>query len=173
VRGSTASAERSRAGRLEWPAALQSRWALVVALLAIAATGALLVRLPAAAHSFDTQAAFNDRQPPEIRTIAGADGLAIDNEFLLEAIKLVPPHSTFAVEMPATAAEAKPYGIVPTTLAALRPYLQNLLLPSRMVSDPSKAQYLLCYACNTDPFDPRMTRLWQSPKGFVIGRLRR
>jgi hypothetical protein len=164
--------DRTRAAPRARVWTVRSPWVIAVALLALAATAALLVRLPSAVHDFDSRASFNDRIPPDVRVIAGADGLAIDNEFALEAIKLVPPNSTFTVLMPPNAAQAKPYGIVPTTLGALPPYMQNLLLPARMV-DPAHAQYLLCYACNTDPFDPHMTRLWQSPKGYVIGRLNR
>lgn len=163
--GSTPPRSRAR------PWALQSHWTLVVALLAAAAAVALLVRLPGAIHDFDASASSNDSRDAASRLIAGADGLAIDNDFALAAVRLVPAGSTFVVEQPPNEQEAKPYGIVPTTLAALQPYMQNLLLPARMVADPRKAQYLLCYACNTDPFDPHMTRLWQSPKGYVIGRL--
>lgn len=145
--------------------------AVAAVLLAVAAV-VLLVRLPGAFGSFDDRASFYGGRSPLGRNTAAADGLAIDNEFVSQALTLVPQGATFAVALPPSQAVAQQYGIPPVTLAALAPYMQDLLLPRREV-DPGHAQYLLCYACNTDPYDPHMQRLWQSPKGYVIGRLTR
>src|SRR5439155_53200 len=116
-------------------------------------------------------ASFNARETPSGRLIQGADALAIQNEFLIQALSLVPPHATYVVEQPVSEQVARTYGIPRTPLLALRGYVRFLLLPRREAR-PARAQYLLCYACDTDPFDKRgMQRLLSDPKGLVIGRL--
>lgn len=164
------SAEPARA-RLRARALAQPGRAAALALLAIALV-TLVVRLPSAVHSLLDRADRSSALTPLDRETAAADPLGIDNTFVLEALQLVPAGKTFAVATPATDAIASTYGIQPVTRDALPGYMQDLMLPRREV-DPARADYLLCYACDTAPFDPRMTRLWQSDKGYVIGRLRR
>lgn len=138
-----------------------------------AAVAAVLVRLPGVFHTLDSRASFNAKESPIGRTIQAADGLAIDDQFAVEALTLLPRNATFAVEQPATLHLAQQYGIPPTTLLALEGYMRFLLLPRREVP-AARAEYVLCYACNTDPFDKRgMKRLWTDPHGYVIGRLPR
>jgi hypothetical protein len=154
------------------PAALRLRFQhLVVAAVTLAALVVALVRLPAATRLFDDRAQVNSDQTATERLIAGADGVDIDNEFLIRAMALVPAGATYVLGMPDSEEVAAQYGIVPTTLLALRGYVRFLMLPRRE-ADPAIADYLLCYACDTAPFDPRMHRLWTDPKGFVIGKLR-
>src|SRR4051794_25375538 len=140
--------------------------AVIVGVAAIA----FVARLPAALHDFDERAHVNDQQTFLGRSIAGADAEEIDNDFLVHALALVPAHATYAILRPDTPAVAKTYGIKPATFYALYPFVLNALLPRRQV-DPAKAEFLLCYACNTDPFDKRMKRLWENGKGLVIGQL--
>jgi hypothetical protein len=145
--------------------------ALVLVVVA-AAAGSVLVRLPAAFHTLDTRASVNAKQSTIGRTIQGADGLGIQNEFVVQALSLLPKDATYVVEQPLSVAVAAKYSISPTTLLALRGYMRFLLLPRREAA-PERAQYLLCYACDTSPFDKRgMTRLWSDPRGFVIGKLK-
>lgn len=152
----------TRARQVRWAAAAITLAALVVA----------LVRLPGAVSSFDERATFNAHQSSIGRTIAASDALEISNDFLVHALALVPTNAAFALLQPPNGKAAAVYGISPTTLAALHPYVEYLMLPRRLVT-PDKAQYLLCYACNTDPYDSRMQRLWVDPDGFVIGKLER
>jgi hypothetical protein len=144
-----------------------------LALVAVAMTVAV-VRAPFVVRDFDHRAAFNDRRAAIDRTIAGADGVGIDNLFLKQALALVPAHAPYALEEPESADVAtKDYGIVSTTYLALPHYVEYLMLPRRLVA-PDRARYVLCYACNTDPFDPHWRRVWQSPShGLVIGELNR
>lgn len=144
----------------------------VVTLLVLTALVVALIELPSALRLFDRRASFNAHQSRIGETIAGADGVAIDNDFVVQALALLPPHATYVLGMPPSTDAAAKYGIVPTTLLALPNYVRFLMLPRREV-DPAAAQYLLCYACDTSPFDKRMHRLWTDPKGFVIGALRR
>src|SRR5205814_1859696 len=149
------------------PAARVSRLA-AFALVALAAI-VFLVRLPAAIGDLDNRATVNDRQSTIGRTIQAADGLAISNDFLVQTLELLPPGATYTLQRAASVEVAQKYGISPTTMQALPDYVRFLLLPRREVA-PERADYLLCYACDTSPFDARMKRLWSSPQGFVIGR---
>jgi len=142
--------------------------------IAAAATAAIvfLARVPATVRDFDGRATFNAHETPVGRVIQGADGLDIDNDFLVQAMTLLPPHATYTLQLPQSLQVARGYGIVPTTFHALPGYVNYVVLPRRS-ADPQRAQYLLCYACDTDPFDDRMHRLWTDPHGYVIGRLER
>jgi hypothetical protein len=119
---------------------------------------------------FADRASANDRIVGVGRQISGADAEEIDNEFLVQALRLVPSSASYAMLRSDSVETAARYGIIKPTYDALPGLVQNVMLPRRQV-DISKAQYVLCYACNTDPFDKRLTRLWTDPKGFVIGRL--
>jgi hypothetical protein len=138
---------------------------------AATATVVFLIRLPSTFDNLDTRASFNAKQDPIGRTIQATDGLGIQNEFAIQALALLPRHATYVVDQPASDAIGAKYGISPTTLLALRGYMRFLLLPRRDVA-PDRAQYVLCYGCNTDPYDKRgMKRLWSDPHGYVIGRM--
>jgi len=144
-----------------------------IAALALGALAAVLflVRVPFAIVKIDHRASFNGRQSSLSRTIQGADGLAIDNTFAEQALALLPARAPYTVALPQSQQVADQYHISPTTMNALPLYMQFLLLPRREV-DAAQARYVLCYACNTDPFDKRgMKRLWTDPKGYVIGEL--
>jgi len=155
----------------EGQARLGLRRAVAIGAAAVA-TLVFLVRLPAAFDNFSTRASFNAKQSAIGRTLQGSDGLGIQNEFAIQALTLLPRNATYVVEQPSSEAVARQYGIVPTTLLALRGYMRFLLLPRREAA-PDRAQYLLCYACDTDPYDKRgMKRLWSDPHGYLIGRLR-
>ena len=146
------------------------RWVAIGCVLAAAV--AALLRLPAAVRSFDDRATANDRIVGVGRQISGADAEDIDNEFLVEALQLLPLHARYAILRSQSPEVAQQYGISAPTYNALPGLVQNVLLPRRQV-DPADAEYVLCYACDTDPYDPRMTRLWEDQHGLLIGKLRR
>jgi hypothetical protein len=144
--------------------------ALALAVVAAAAVAAV-VRAPDAFRTLDVRAAKNDHETSIGRLIQATDSLGIENDFAIQALSLVPPNATYVLEQPQSDSVAAKYGISPTTLLALRGYMRFLLLPRRE-APPSRAQYLLCYACDTDAFDKRgMKRLWSDPNGIVIGQL--
>ena len=155
---------RERRRLLSWPA--------LAALLVVVAAVATLVRLPVTISNLDQRASFNANHSDALyRATAGADAEGIDNTFLAEALQLVPANATYAVVVSQTPAIAQTYGISAATYDALGAFVRNVMLPRRP-ADPAKAQYVLCYACDTDPFDKRgMKRLWQNGKGLVIGEL--
>jgi hypothetical protein len=146
------------------------RW-LAISCVA-AAVVSLVIRLPSAVSNFDDRASANDRIAGVDREIKGADGEDIDNEFLKQALRLVPATARYAIVRSQTPEVAQQYGIVAATYNALPAFVQDIMLPRRQV-EPASAQFVLCYACDTDPFDSRMTRLWENQQGLVIGRLTR
>jgi hypothetical protein len=145
---------------------------LVAVALVVAAAVVLVIRLPGAFRSFDQRATANNGQSEIGRQIAGADAEDIDNEFLVQALQLLPQDATYAILLPQTPQIAATYHISEPTYNALPGFVLNALLPRRQV-DANAARYILCYACNTDPYDPRMKRLWQNDQGLVIGELTR
>jgi hypothetical protein len=145
-------------------------WHAIAALIVAAAAVATLVRLPAAIDAFNDRAEFNATQDALGRQIAGADAEEIDNEFLAQALTLIPADAPYAIVLSQSPAVARGYRIKAATYHALPAFVQNALLPRRQVP-VGDARYVLCYACDTDPLDPRMQRLWENDQGLVIGRL--
>ena len=138
------------------------------AVVAVAAA-VLVIRFPTALAAFDRRASVNASRSALERTIAGADGLDIDNTFLAEALHLLPPGSPYAVARSASAADAQRLGIVATTFNALPGYLQFLLLPRRQV-EPSDAQWLLCYGCDLSRYHD-LKIAWRGNPDLAIARL--
>jgi hypothetical protein len=150
-----------------------TRWSRVAAIgVAALAAAVFLVRLPSVISDFDHRASVNAKQSALGREIQGSDALDISNEFLKQALGLIPRGATYVLERPPSVQAAQSYHISPTTFNAVPDYTRFVMLPRRETS-PDQAEYLLCYACDTAPFDKRMTRLWTDPQGFVIGKLRR
>lgn len=151
-------------------AAQRARGVFAAALVACAAV-VLLLRLPGALRQFDDQAAQNARGGDTGRLLAAADTLDIDNDFVVASLSTLPPDARYAVLLPASAdVAAKTYNIGSLTLAGLPGYLQYLLLPRRQVQ-PADAQYVLCYACDTSPWDKRTTWLWKNAHAVAIGKV--
>jgi len=131
----------------------------------------LALQLP---HRFEwTKSAYDDNswRSPVRRLIHTGETYDIPTDFQEAALTYVPPRSTFAVLPPPSVEVAqKGYGIPPLTLIELPFWMQFLLLPSRMV-DTAHAQYVLCFACNTDPWVNRVSWIWKNDAGEAIGKL--
>lgn len=163
-------AARGTASRVS-AAALRS--ALAVAVV-VAAAILLLLRVPDAVRGFDGAAAFGAAHGELDGVVAGANALAIDNGFVAAALAQLPPNAPYGVLLPASPELAqKTYGILPVTLQAIPGFLFETLLPRLPVQDPGKGDYVLCYACDTSPWDRRTTWVWNDGKGHVIGLVRR
>ena len=67
--------------------------------------------------------------------------------------------------------EAALYGINPITYETAVPVLRYLLLPAWPV-DPADARFVICFGCDTDPWDRRTTWLWKDNRGDAIGRVK-
>jgi hypothetical protein len=139
--------------------------------LLVLATAVLLSRLPAAIHDLDGQAARNARGGDRGRLLAAADTIDVDNDFVVAALSTLPADAHYAVLLP-TSPEiaASSYGIGSLTLFGLPGYMQFILLPRRQVP-PEEAQFVLCYACETGPWDHKTTWLWKNEHAVAIGRV--
>ena len=80
--------------------------------------------------------------------------------------------ANYAVLMPATLADAAPYGINAITMEGGPAFLRYLLLPRWQVADQTLARYVICFGCDTTPWDHRTIWLWKDVKGDAIGRVR-
>jgi hypothetical protein len=146
----------------------------VVGLLCVLAVVWVLAgQVPDRLRWTDAAVDANAWRSPFRRLVHTGESYLIPTEFQRAAIDYVPPHSTFAVLPPPSYEEAAAgYGIQPITLIVLPFYLQFLLLPAREV-DPRAAQYVVCFACDTEPWDKRTTWLWKDTAGNSIGKVER
>jgi hypothetical protein len=140
-------------------------------LCVLVATVLLGLQAPRAFRAFNSQVRDNEWRTPVGRLVHTGDVAGIPHDFQEAALAYVPRRSTFAVLPPPSYEIAqKDYGIVPVTIDQLAPYLQFLLLPSRLV-EPTVAEYVLCFACDTDQWDKRTTWLWKNTTGDAVGKV--
>jgi len=162
------------------PAAQAPRASLVQRLsrplaLGLVATAAIVlaVEIPSAVKLFGDTATANAQRDRPGRILMGADALNVDNDFVLAALSTLPSSARYAVLLPPSPEVAESgYGINPLTLQGLPDYMQFMLLPRRRVH-PEEAQYVLCYACDTGPWDHRTDWLWKNEHAEAIGKVRR
>jgi hypothetical protein len=146
---------------------------LVATVLVAAAAVTLVLRLPDAFRGFDDQAAKNAVGGAQGRLLATADSIDVDNDFVLAAVNTLPPTATYTLQVPPNAdVAASSYGIGALTISALPGYMRFMLLPRREVA-PEKAEYVLCYACDTSPWDHKTSWLWKNAHAVVIGKVSR
>jgi hypothetical protein len=146
---------------------------IVAVMLVLVAAATLLLRLPDAFRQLDDQAAKNAVGGDKGRLLVTADSIDVDNDFVLAALSTLPPNATYTVQLPPNQeVAASSYGIGALTIFALPGYMRFLLLPRRDVP-PDAAQYVLCYACDTAPWDHRTSWLWKNDHAVVIGRVNR
>ena len=89
----------------------------------------------------------------------------------VEALSVIPKGSDYALLLPATIGQTSAYGIEPITFEVAFAWMRYLLLPDRPV-DPAQARYVICFACDTSPWDHHTTWLWKNNQGESIGRVR-
>jgi hypothetical protein len=142
-------------------------------LCVVVAAGALVDTTPTAIQGFIAAEQDNSWRSPLQRLVHTGDVNGIQHDFQEAALAFVPPRSTFAVlPPPSFAIGQKAYGIAPVAVDVANDYFRFLLLPSRLV-DASKAQYLLCFGCDTSPWDKQTTWLWKNQNGDGVGRVNR
>ena len=138
-------------------------------LCVVVATYVLLDKTPAAFRTFSAAEQQNSWRSPLQRLVHTGDVNGIEHDFQEGALAFVPPRSTFAVLVPPNVAIAQKYGIAQVAVDVSSDYFRYLLLPSRLV-DVSKAQYLLCFGCDTTPYK-QVTWLWQNTNGDGVARV--
>jgi hypothetical protein len=155
---------------------LVRRWgrARVAAALLMGITVVVLaVRLPTAFDDLQAARSADVGRNEAGGALAVADTLSIDNDFMRAAVELVRAPARFAVLYPSAESAATTYNIAPITLEALQPLMQEVLLPAREEPQPVRGGFLLCYVCDTGPWDARTHWLWRDGKGAAIGRVYR
>lgn len=139
--------------------------ALLIPLLVALVAVLVLARAPHVLGRLGAEARHNNSYSDLGRTMAAADSLDIDNEFVATALVDVPPGATFAVVPP-----AQPTATVGAlTIEAVHGYFRYLLLPRREV-DPAVADYVLCYGCDPSALPGRWTWIWTSADNLRIGK---
>jgi hypothetical protein len=104
--------------------------------------------------------------------VTAGDEQGISADLQTGAMAVIPPGSTYALLLPTDqAAGTRIYGIQPVTFATTGPYLFYELLPS-VPASPATARYIICWGCDTTPWDGRTTWLYTDPHGVAIGRVR-
>jgi hypothetical protein len=106
------------------------------------------------------------------RVLTGGASLGVPNGVQVAALSEIPRNSDYAVLLPPTVEAAAAYGINSIAYAVTVPYLQYLLLPARLTT-PDQAHFIICWGCDTAPWDHRTTWLWKNDQGQAIGEVRR
>jgi hypothetical protein len=145
---------------------------LAVGVGAVVAAGlVLVVHLPRAVHAMNAAVRYDAyAHTAQDRLLTSGDMQGLPFALQAEALQLIPPRSDYAVLLPATPDEAAGYGINSITYQTAVPFLRYLLLPSWPV-DASKARYVICFGCDTAPWDHRTRWLWTDGKGNAIGKV--
>jgi hypothetical protein len=98
--------------------------------------------------------------------------LGISRDLQAQALADIPPGSKYVLLLPGDPQTASAgYGIGPVAYETVGPWLNYLLLPSRPVP-PEQARYVICWGCDTSPWDHRTTWLYGNGQGVTIGRVR-
>lgn len=104
--------------------------------------------------------------------LSGADGVGISNDILVAAENTLPTDARYALVLPDDGEAAAKEGIAETTVEALQPYTQYLLLPRRLVP-VDEARYVLCYGCSGNGLPAGLRRVWDNGHGLWIATARR
>jgi hypothetical protein len=139
----------------------------------LAAAGVFALKIPQAIESLNRSvrgdAYITD---PVGRELTSGDSLGLPRDLQIAAMSDIPKNSDYALLLPPTVAAAATYGINSIAFDVALPWLRYLLLPARPTT-PEQAHYVICWGCNTDPWDHRTTWLWRNDQGQAVGRVRR
>lgn len=138
--------------------------------LLIAAALTLLVRTPAAFHSFQAAAKAAVGRNDLGGALATADATGLNDDFVRAAYADIPVHGRFAVVLPPDLAKAEAADSVsPITFSAASPFFEDYLLPRRITTRVEPGVYIVCFECKSAYWDKRTH--WLSPEngGGIIG----
>jgi len=146
---------------------------LVVGALCVALAAVLFVwHVPSTVRSFDAQVGTYSYIHDEVtRDVTTGDGLGIPYDLQVAALADIPPGARYTLLLPENEQVASVYRITPLAFETAGDFLRYLLLPAEPVA-PAEARYLICWGCDTTPWDHRTDWLWQTDQGESIGRLR-
>jgi hypothetical protein len=150
--------------------------AALAAALVLATLAVLAVRVPDAVRGLSGIARSQVGRDELDGGLAAADSLDVDNDFVRQTVALIPPDARYAVLLPADPnAAQQTYGVSPVTLQGLPDFLREVLLPRRDVETQDRVNppvpvggYVICFYCDTSPWDHRTRWLWTGG-GAAIG----
>ncbi|HEY3921755.1 MAG TPA: hypothetical protein VGL76_06535 [Gaiellaceae bacterium] len=153
---------------------LVARLRFAVGLVCVAFAAVLFVlRVPHALNNLNAQRKADAYiTGTEYRALATGDIQGVPLQLQAAALRVIPARANYAVVMPASLALAAPYGINAITMEAGPAFLRYLLLPRWQVAGSAQARFVICFGCDTTPWDQRTTWLWRDGKGDSIGRVR-
>jgi hypothetical protein len=146
---------------------------LVVGLACVAGAVVLFaVKVPKTVNSLNASVRADAYiTDPLGRQLTSGDMLGISRDLQAEALADIPAGSTYALLLPASEQAANDgYGIGPVAYVTAGPWLNYLLLPSYPVP-PDQARYIVCWGCDTSPWDHHTTWLYENGQGVTIGRV--
>jgi hypothetical protein len=136
----------------------------------LAALWVFVDRAPTAYREFNANVRDNRWRGMLDRLVAPGDITGLDKAFQEAALATIPKDATYTIVPPPNPEVAeRAYGMNSITQEGLVPFLRYLLLPARLTG--SNAQYVLCYGCDTTPWDGRTTWLWRNDRGQLIGKV--
>jgi hypothetical protein len=145
----------------------------VVGLACVAAAAALFVlKVPKTVSGLNaTVRADAYITDPVGRQLTSGDVLGISRDLQAQALANIPPGSKYALLLPANEqAASSGYGIGAVAYETVGPWLNYLLLPSYQVTS-EQARYVVCWGCDTSPWDHRTKWLYVDGQGVAIGRV--
>jgi len=146
------------------------RFAAGAACVLVAAT-LFVTKVPDAYRSASATADSNRKyDTPTYRLLSTGDMLDIPYELSAAAFQYIPPGAAYKVVLPGTPEAAQAgYGIQPITYDTFAPWLRYLLLPAKPVDASEQAPYIVCWGCDTTPYDTHTDWLWHNDQGAGIG----
>jgi hypothetical protein len=150
-----------------------ARLRAVAGLVCVGCAAVLFVlEVPRAIHDLNGQRkAVSYLTDAQERLLTTGDIEGLPAQLQAAALDVIPSRANYAVLMPATLADAAPYGINAITMGTGPAFLLYLLLPRWQV-DAGQARYVICFGCDTTAWDHRTTWLWRDDRGDSIGRVR-
>jgi hypothetical protein len=137
--------------------------------LTVAAVVILTLRIQSTVDYMRGTAAAEVGRNDEGGALAAADMVGLNDDFVRAAIHVLPRSARFAALVPDPFQAQKTYGVSPTTIEAVPDLMREVLLPRREVVTPGKGTYIVCYLCDTSPWDRRTHWLWRGSAGGLIG----
>ena len=152
------------------------RLRLAVGLVCVGVAAFLfVVEVPRTVRALDASAADNESSitSPVERLVRTGRSLDIPRDLQEAALADIPPGSRYALLVaPSSPGAEKAYGIDDVASETIGPFLFYLLLPSLPV-DSTHPEYVICWGCDTSPWDGRTTWLFRNDQGVAIGRVNR
>jgi hypothetical protein len=131
-----------------------------------------MTKIPGTVRAENASARYDATMSPIYRELFTGDTLGIPFDLSDNALKLIPPGAKYLILGPSDEETAQTaYGMNAITYETFFPWLRYLLLPARPAVQ-GKARWVICWGCDTSPYDGHTDWLWTNGNGAVIGRVK-